>query len=172
MSKKDLFAPSIVLVCICLVAALLLAFTYQVTAPTIAENEIKAANEARNEVMPEANGEFEQVDIAELEANVDEVFKATNGAGYVITTSTKGFGGAIKVMTAIDNDGNILKVKVTDASDETPGLGSKTTSEAWFTDQFAGKSEVTDFQAITGASFSSRGVYNGVQAALAQFAAL
>ena len=172
MSKKDLFAPSIVLVCICLVAALLLAFTYQVTAPTIAENEIKAANEARNDVMPEANGEFEQVDIAELEANVDEVFKATNGAGYVITTSTKGFGGAIKVMTAIDNDGNILKVKVTDASDETPGLGSKTTTEAWFTDQFAGKSEVTDFQAITGASFSSRGVYNGVQAALAQFAAL
>ena len=172
MSKKDLFAPSIVLVCICLVAALLLAFTYQVTAPKIAENEIKAANEARNEVMPEANGEFEQVDIAELEANVDEVFKATNGAGYVITTSTKGFGGAIKVMTAIDNDGNILKVKVTDASNETPGLGSKTASEATFTDQFAGKSEVTDFQAITGASFSSRGVYNGVLAALAQFAAL
>ena len=172
MSKKDLFAPSIVLVCICLVAALLLAFTYQVTAPTIAENAIKAANEARNEVMPEANGEFEQVEIAELAANVDEVYKATNGAGYVITTSTKGFGGDIKVMTALDNDGNILKVKVTDASDETPGLGSKTTTEAWFTDQFAGKSEVTDYQAITGASFSSRGVYNGVAAALAQFAAL
>ena len=83
-----------------------------------------------------------------------------------------GFGGDIKVMTALDNDGNILKVKVTDASDETPGLGSKTTTEAWFTDQFAGKSEVTDYQAITGASFSSRGVYNGVAAALAQFAAL
>ena len=70
-------------------------------------------------------------------------------------------------MTAFDNDGNIVKVKVTDASNETPGLGSKTTSEAWFTDQFAGSKEVTDFQAITGASFSSKGVFNGVTAAIA-----
>ena len=52
------------------------------------------------------------------------------------------------------------------------GLGSKTTSEAWFTDQFAGSSEISNFQAITGASFSSRGVYNGVSAAIAQFAKL
>ncbi len=167
MSKKDLFAPSIVLVCICLVAALLLAFTYQVTAPTIAQNEIEAANAARFEALPAADG-FDPVDV-EMVDGVTEVYKAKNGAGYVITTETKGIGGIIKVMTAIGNDGNIINVKVTDASNETPGLCSKTTTEAWFTDQFAGKSEITDFQAITGASYSSRGVQNGVTAALAQF---
>ncbi len=171
MSKKDMFAPSIVLVCICLVAALLLAFTYQITEAKIKENEVAAANAARAEVLPAAEGQFEEMDVA-LVDNVAEVYKATNGSGYVITTETKGFGGIIKVMTAFDNDGNIVKVKVTDASNETPGLGSKTTSEAWFTDQFAGSKEVTDFQAITGASFSSKGVFNGVTAAIAQFAKL
>ena len=158
MSKKDMFAPSIVLVCICLVAALLLAFTYQITEGKIKENEVAAANAARAEVLPAAEGQFEEMNVA-LVDNVAEVYKATNGSGYVITTETKGFGG-------------IIKVKVTDASNETPGLGSKTTSEAWFTDQFAGSKEVTDFQAITGASFSSKGVFNGVTAAIAQFAKL
>ena len=54
MSKKDMFAPSIVLVCICLVAALLLAFTYQITEGKIKENEVAAANAARAEVLPAA----------------------------------------------------------------------------------------------------------------------
>lgn len=175
MSKKEMFAPSIVLGCICLVAALLLALTFQVTTPQIEANTAERANLARFEVLEAADG-FEKLDVA-LVDGVVEVYKATNDTGYVITTGTKGFGGTITVMTAIGNDGNIIKIKVTDASNETPGLGSKTTLPDHAA-KFVGASKITNAKdgdgtyiaPVTGASYSSKGVFNGVNAALEQFA--
>ena len=44
--KKDMLAPSIVLVCICLVASMLLAATFQITKPIIDDINILMANES------------------------------------------------------------------------------------------------------------------------------
>jgi len=171
---KEKFAPTIVLGAICLIAALLLAATYQVTAPQIEKIAIENANAARYEVMPEADG-FEKVDCEMIEG-VTEVFKATNDAGIVITSAAKGFGGDIVVMTAIDPNGNIEKVKVTDCSTETAGLGSKT-ADAAYTDQYTGAATITSgdgegtvINPISGATYSSKGVFNAVSAALEQYA--
>ena len=171
---KEKFAPTIVLGAICLIAALLLAAVNAVTAPQIAQITIDNANAARAEVMPEASS-FTPVDCDFVEG-VTEVYKSDNETGYVITSAAKGFGGNITVMTAIAPDGTIEAIKVTDASNETPGLGSKTTTPEHAA-KFAGLATISmedkaapDYVApVSGASYSSKGVFNAVSAALAQY---
>lgn len=176
MDKKAMLAPTIVLVCICLVASMLLAATYQITKPIIDDISIRMANESRAEVLPEADG-FTQLDV-DLVDGVTEVYQADNGAGYVMTAAFKGFGGPVTVMTGMDANGVIQNIKVTDASNETPGLGSKTTLPD-HTNKFQGASgaitmdkagEGTYIAPVTGATYSSKAVFNAVSAALAQYA--
>ncbi len=173
---KEKFAPTIVLGVICLVAALLLAAVNGVTAPLIEQITIDNANAARQEVMPEASS-FNKVD-CDLVDGVTEVYESENGVGYVITAASKGFGGNITVMTAITPEGSIEAIKVTDASNETPGLGSKTTlpdHAAKFTGkttiQMTDKADAATYVApVSGATYSSKGVFNAVSAALEQYA--
>ncbi len=176
---KELFAPTVVLVCICLIASLLLAATYQITAPLIEKITIENANTARGEVLPEASG-FVEMEEVELLDGVTEVFESVNGVGYVITSEFKGFGGPVVVMTGLDANGNIVSVKVTDASAETPGLGSKATLPDYL-DQYKGatmissdasSAEAAYVSAVTGATYTSRAVFSSVSAALMQFATL
>ena len=65
-------------------------------------------------------------------------------------------------------DGEIVAVKFLD-NDETPGLGQKV-KDAAFQDQFAGRaaSEMTlsDIDGLSGATFSTNGALNGVNAAI------
>lgn len=173
---RELFAPTVVLVCICLIASLLLAATYQITAPLIEKITIENANAARSEVLPEASGFIEMED-ATLVDGVTEVYESVNGVGYVVTSEFKGFGGPVVVMTGLDTKGNIVSVKVTDASLETPGLGSKATAPAYL-DQYKGarmissdasSAEATYVSSVTGASYTSRAVFSAVSAALQQF---
>lgn len=176
-SFKENFAPTVVLVVICLVATLLLAGTYQVTKPIIEKITKENADAARAEVLTAADG-FEPMDI-ELIEGVTEVYKSTNDTGVVITTSFKGFGGAVVVMTGIDENGEITGVKVTEAANETPGLGTKATTPEHL-GKFVGQSAITNVDGgegtrvdgITGATFTSNAVYNGVHTALEQYAEL
>ena len=77
----------------------------------------------RKEVLPDAD------DFDEKTVTVDGVeytyYEAKNGAGYVFSGSNKGYGGAVVSMVGISSDGKVVGVKVTEASDETPGLGAK-----------------------------------------------
>lgn len=175
---KNMMKPTIILTIICLVAAAALAGTYQFTKPMIDEINERMAAEARMTVLSTADG-FEEMDV-EMEDGVIEVYKATNGAGVVITSGFKGFGGLVTVMTGFDANGTVTGVTVTDASDETPGLGSKATLPS-YTDQFTGATAIqfndasgdgTRIDGVTGATYTSTAVFNAVNAAIAQFAAL
>ena len=84
--NKDMMKPTIVLLVICLVAAAALAGTYQFTKPMIDEINARMAAEARMEVLAAADN-FEQMDVA-LVDGVTEVYKATNGAGVVVTSAS------------------------------------------------------------------------------------
>ena len=152
---SDFGAPIIVLVLICAIMSGLLAATNNVTAPIIAEAERKANEEARLEVMPEADG-FEQVEIAGVPDSITGVFQAKNGAGYVFSLTTTGYGGknTLKMTIGIDMDGKITDTKVLSHS-ETAGLGSKITSDD-FRSQFPGKdASLEGVDNISGATFSS-----------------
>ena len=153
----DFGLPIIVLVLICAIMSGLLAFTNSKTAPIIAAAEAKAKEEARLEVLPEADS-FLQVEIAGLPDAVQEVYQAENGAGYTFSIVAQGYGGknTLKMAVGIGMDGKLTGVKVLDHK-ETQGLGSKITTDEKFYGQFPGLDAAGAAAAdtISGATFSS-----------------
>lgn len=175
---KDILKLGVTLFAICAVAALVLGVTNNITAPVIEERNIQASNEARKIVLSEAD-EFKELD----GMNSDIVFEVYEGIkdgqviGYTIKTSSKGYGGAIELMVGISKDGKITGVEIGNHS-ETPGLGSKAT-EPMFKNQYVDKDVLNsllvvkgstnndnEISAISGATITSNGVTNGVNAAM------
>ena len=175
---KEYIAPVVVLVAICLVVTGLLAFVNSVTAPIIEANSIKAANEARAELLPAADtftaNEGELAVVEEGKIFATECYIADNGSGMVVTVKTKSFGGLLTEMIGLDSKGKITGVKVT-AHGDTPGLGTKA-HDAGYLQQYVGLTEATDVTAkgdanvthVSGATISSNAVHAGVYAALEQ----
>jgi electron transport complex protein RnfG len=112
----------VVLLCICVTVAVLMAVTNYITAPIIAGNEQGKSNEALLEVLPEG-GNFELVDISAytLPESVAEVYKASNG-GYVIKINTTGYAPGMVLMCGISADGAVVGTKLV-SSGETPSIG-------------------------------------------------
>ena len=102
---NKIFKPIVVLCAICIVITGALAATNSVTAPIIEQATIAAQNAARIELLPDADN-FTSVPVEV--ANVSDVSVADNGVGVVVTSSGKGYGGAITVMTAFNPDGTIM----------------------------------------------------------------
>lgn len=175
---KDILKLGITLFAICAVAALVLGVTNNITAPVIEERNIQASNEARKIVLSEAD-EFKELDgmNSDIVLEVYEGIKDGQVIGYTIKTSSKGYGGAIELMVGISKDGKITGVEIGNHS-ETPGLGSKAT-EPMFKNQYVNKDVLNsllvvkgstnndnEISAISGATITSNGVTNGVNAAM------
>ena len=173
---NKIFKPIVVLCVICVVITGALAATNSVTAPVILEATIRAQNEARNELLPEAKGAFSKVEGVDVE-NVDNVYAADNGTGWVITSNAKGYGGTITVMSAFTPDGAIKQIKVTEAQ-ETPGFGSKVTATPsyWerYMNQDASQALVLnqDIDAESGATISSKALLRAVNSAIEAYNAI
>lgn len=167
---EQIVKPILVLSVICLIVSGLLAVTNSATAPIITANAKAAADEARIELLPDADS-FTQVDYTDPDGIVTEVYKADNGAGFVISGAAKGYGGELPVMIGITKDGAISMIKVMDNA-ETPGVGKKT-QEASFTDQFKGKDAALDgVSTISGATISSSAVLKTVNSAFTAYDAV
>ena len=121
-----------------------------------------------------------------LTNNTTEAKIAQNHAGYVFSGSNKGYGGAVVSMVGISSDGKVVGVKVTEASDETPGLGAK-----WIAADASGNERRAQFvgdipesgsfavvkdggtiEAVAGATITSRAVTHDVNDAIAQYNAV
>lgn len=170
---RENIIPVIVLVCICLITTVALAFTYNVANPKILENQSKAADEARMQVLPSGDS-FTQYD-GKLVEGVIDCYIADNKSGMAVTAGYKGFGGTVEVMVGIDADGNVTGVTVTNHA-ETPGLGTKAMTEEYLS-QYNSINQVVgghikddpDIDVITGATITSNAVYCSVEEALKQF---
>ena len=175
---KDILKLGVTLFAICAVAALVLGVTNNITAPVIEERNIQASNEARKIVLSEAD-EFKELDgmNSDIVLEVYEGIKDGQVIGYTIKTSSKGYGGAIELMVGISKDSKITGVEIGNHS-ETPGLGSKAT-EPMFKNQYVDKDVLNsllvvkgstnndnEISAISGATITSNGVTNGVNAAM------
>ncbi|MCI8351560.1 MAG: RnfABCDGE type electron transport complex subunit G [Oscillospiraceae bacterium] len=182
MKAKEYLAPAVVLTLICAVISFLLGLTNEATKDRIAENEIKAANAARIEVLPGAQ-DFE--DVTFFIDNPDyegySLYRETSGLGYAVTTKAKGYGGDITVVTGISAEGKVTGVYTLNSS-ETPGLGKKTEDEA-FTEQYLADRQGSQFQvvkntakgpgevvAVAGATISSKAVTQAVNQAVEIYA--
>ncbi|MGN1002713.1 MAG: FMN-binding protein [Oscillospiraceae bacterium] len=168
--KADFVMPIVVLMLICLVMSAILACTNFVTEPIISEGEAQRAEQARIAALPAADG-FTLMDIELPEGStVTEVYKATNGAGYVFMIATTGYGdkGSLQIICSIDADGKIVSTD-TLAHDETPGLGTRVTEDA-FRSQFPGvDSSMSGVDTISGATISSTAYVNAIKDAFAVY---
>ena len=169
---KSILITALSLFLICAVAAGALAYVNSVTAPTIAANAAAAADKARGEVLPEADGFEEQT---APDGTVYYLGKSgADAVGYVFTTSAKGYGGDVSVMTGVDTEGKVAGISILEIN-ETPGLGMNAKKDD-FRNQYAGKSgelavnkDGGEIVAITSATITSRAVTKAVNEALALY---
>lgn len=159
--------PFVVMVCICIVVALVLSVTNAITAPVIENNNAIAAAETRSAVLP-GSGEFSPVDIDYKALGIDSAFVDKNGMGYVITATNNGYKGDVTVTVGIDPEGAVVNV-IADVTPETKGIGSKAGDKDYL-DEFKGHSgSADDVDIISGATYSCTAVKAGVSMALAAF---
>lgn len=189
---KNMMKDTLILFIITLIAGCALGVVYEVTKEPINNQEIKAQNQACQEVFPDAV-EFEEVQ----DENLDETVKAlgfdqvtiekvllakdANAAdiGVVLTvTDHEGYGGDIQFMMGIRADGTLNGISILSIA-ETPGLGMK--AEEVLKPQFenkkverftytkSGAMSDDEIDAISGATITTNAVTNGVNAGLAYF---
>lgn len=183
---------TLILTLITVIAGTALGVVYEITKEPIAAANVKAKQEACQQVFPEADT-FEAIDVDAAAAetvisglgrkgSVDEVYVAKMGdsdMGYVITTTDgEGYGGNIQISVGVTNDGTVNGVAILSIS-ETAGLGMNATDPA-FLNKYAGQKtesfyvskdggEGTPIDALSGATLTSRSVTGAVNAALGYF---
>ena len=102
---KNIVKPALILTAICLVMTFAVAGVNLLTADTIAANEAKAAQESMNQLIPDV--EFTAVEDDELVCS--EAYKAGD-KGYIFVSSAIGYGGEVRVMTALDTEGKVIGI--------------------------------------------------------------
>ncbi len=186
---KDAFA----LFMITLVAGVLLAAVYAVTKEPIARAALEARAKAYRGIFAQAASFAEDDAVNEALKNADEALSKAGFAGckvadalyatdangekigYVLTVSGSGYGGPIDLTLGIGTDGKLTGISILSHT-ETAGLGSKCTDESFY-GQFAGKSATalsvvkgraneTQIDSISGATVTSQGVTNAVNAGI------
>ncbi len=159
---KEILRFALILGMICAIASGLLAIVNNVTKGRIlAQAEIEL-NSSLKEVIPDADTFLPVKDGEEI--LYYKAFDAQkNTIGFAFKSSKKGYSSFVETLAGIDRKGQILNIKVINQV-ETPGLGSRVTEDS-FTGQFKQQyaSLLTDVQAITGATISSRAVIEGVK---------
>lgn len=163
-----ILSPIVTLAVICIVVSLLLGLTNNITAPMIAANASAAAEQARIELLPEADG-FAELPIEVDAPNVTAAYAATNGTGYVVEAFGKGYGGNVPAMIAFDEAGNIKGVTFL-SNNETPGLGAELVTDGAFSGQFAGRPAqpvaLQDIDTIASATISSNAALTAINSAV------
>lgn len=165
---KEILRLGGILCIITLVVALMLSGVNLLTRDIIAQNTLRAENDARAEIIPAES--FEDVG--------DGIYAAKKSGeiiGYCVSVESSGFGGKISMIVGINTDKSVAGVRIISHS-ETAGLGAKA-AEPTFTDSFMGASfplsvtkttpeNNTQITAISGATITSNAVVTGVNSAL------
>ncbi len=187
--KSTLIHDTICLFVITLVAGILLGAVYTITKKPIEDQNEQAKQEAyaavyggaefvaddgidkalekfnadlaAGKVSSQGLGTLSDVEISEvLKAQVDK-----QDAGYVVTCSGKGYGGAVTLALGIDAEGAIKGIQITDCSNETPGLGQNATNKDW-NGQYVGTNTSQDLNVVKdGSGSSDAGTINAISGA-------
>ncbi len=173
MTAKDensIFKVASNLMAACFISGLVIGAVYYVTAPIAAEKAEMMKQASMRELVKDADS-FKEV------SGHEGWFAAQKGGetvAYIVPGSSKGYGGAIKMLVAISADGKVIDFSILEHN-ETPGLGDNAQKPA-FRNQFAEKeakdlkvvkdpSNHENIQAMTGATISSKAVTKAVREA-------
>ncbi len=188
-SQSTLIHDTICLFMITLIAGILLGAVNMITVDPIKEQAEKAKQEAYAAVYDGAefvsddgvnsslkafqadlvSGKVKTASGSDLsDVEIQEVMKATvdgQDAGYVMTCSGKGYGGAVKVALGIDGEGAIKGIQIMDCTNETPGLGQNSSKEDW-NSQYIGMTTAQDVSVVKdGSGSKDNGTINAISGA-------
>lgn len=176
---KDILKITLPLVVIFVVAGVIMSVTYQHTYPVRFQAEKKEKEEALKEMAPDALDPIKPAGNWTVNNKSYEYYAATSNrkpVAYIAETAGKGYSSFIKMLVSLGPDLKIRDIKIL-GHEETPGLGDQVEDKS-FLDQFKGKTLAQivlvkkdtkeNIQAISGATYSSRGVTNGVKDAAQQ----
>lgn len=176
---KDILRLIIALTVISAAAGVILAVTNKVTTAPITSAAQKETVEALAAVLPPFDNDPNRCATTFTENGQTWNFHVGRKAGVFTgaafeASSPNGYGGEIRLMVGITAANEIKCIKIL-AQKETPGLGTKIT-EPPFISQFDGKriqgtvwavkKDQGDFDAVTGATISSRAVLGAIKAGL------
>lgn len=175
VEKKDVLyflRISAVLLVITMLVALLLAFVNGITAPVIAESEKRATVEAIETLFPDVSGlETEELNTASEVDDLETLYLVSsngNAVGFCALVAPKGFKGEVKLMVGIV-DGKVCGIRLL-SHEETTGIGDKALTSDYLESfdgiPLGGSDPKVDIDAVSGATYTSRAVKNGVKAAL------
>ncbi|MDD4980617.1 MAG: RnfABCDGE type electron transport complex subunit G [Candidatus Omnitrophica bacterium] len=152
----------LILALICAVAAGLLASVNSLTKSRIIAQAQAEEEAGLKEVMPQAV-RFEAAKSGEAIVYYNAYDEQEKIIGTVFKASAKGYSSQIETMAGVTSDGKITNIKILNQN-ETPGLGSRVAQPA-FTSQFSNKDirGLSEVQAITGATISSKAVMDSVR---------
>ncbi|MDE6785050.1 MAG: FMN-binding protein, partial [Ruminococcus sp.] len=161
---KENIKPPVVLAVICIIASLLLVLVHEMTKENIAEQK-----ELRFSTSVEAL--FGKTDSRLIENNFGnnavKAIAVTSDGKTAVQVVADGYSkDGINILVGIDENGRISGIEFVSLG-ETPGLGSKVRDESGFREQFYGESQPdVNLDAISGATFSSKGMKAAVDTAL------
>lgn len=183
-SKSDLFRLAVTLFAITFTVALILSVVNFFTSSKIAAIKQEKLESAMARVITGGKSFTDETD--KISAEWDDstplisIQSAKNDAGeivgYCVEVTPKGYSDVIDMMVGLNADGEIVGTDIISISD-TPGIGTQVQSDPLFAKQFEGKagkvvgvkggaSGNEEIDLISGATYSSTGFTNGINAAL------
>ncbi len=148
----------------------LLAGVNLLTRDRIADAKAQKTLDAIAEVLPDGDQAQALDSFRDSSGLVSAVYRSPQG--YAVKVAPNGFGGPIEMMVGLSKEGKVLGIAIISHS-ETPSLGAVAAADSAkgqaFRDSFIGfdGSENTDFDAMSGATITSKAVAEGVAAAVA-----
>ncbi len=156
--------PTIVLTMICIAAALLLTFAYELTKDRVARQKALKFSASAEMLFGKT-----QIRLIDNDFGCDEIetVAVTDDGRVAMQLVVDGYEkDGINILIGFDSDGAVSGIEFISLAD-TPGLGSKVRDIPAFREQFIGQTEPQDsFDAISGATFSSKGMKHAVDTAL------
>ena len=157
--------PSLVLMLVCAVVCGLLAAANAVTKDKIVQAEAEKVQKSLTAVF----GEDTYTELENTAEDITAVYENSKGMLIFDVTADGYAKGGIRALIGINPDGTVASVGIVSLS-ETPGLGTKINDPAYLSKYtgIVGVKEAPD--AISGATYSSKGLKRAVDTALTAFA--
>lgn len=170
MNGKQIVALGLRLALFVAAVVAMLSFVNYLTRDTIADRIRAEGEAARSELMKDCTF-TEESDVAYPDgSSVTAVYRAEKGGilvGYCFDVTVKGYN-EIGMIVGVSAEGNVTGVKILSQT-ETPGIGSKAVDENGSYLPLFSKHDLNSMQQnfVSGATISSRGIWNGVSDAVA-----
>ncbi len=160
------FKIIITLTIVVLVSSLAVFFVEDITTPIIDAYNVRIANEAKYEVLPELSDDDDITPTEDYDFTGTSITELiiVEGVGYIYTAEFQGFQSVITYIIGMDLDGKLTGYKTLIQGD-TPGLGALIAEDSFFA-QFIGMSTADaangDFDGLAGATITTGGLISSL----------